>query len=170
MILEQYIRENRQAFEARLSDIADKLGINPDWLMAVMYKESGIWAQAVNRHSGAVGLIQFMPKTAEGLGTSADALLNMTNVEQLHYVYLYFRPYARKIRSYRDAYLAVFFPVAIDKPDNWVLQAKNLDADTVARWNPGVDLNDNMEITVGEFERYALGGFPTSIYEYLKKK
>lgn len=43
--------------------------------------------------SGAIGLIQFMPSTAKGLGTSTSALKQMTAVDQLAYVEKYFAPY-----------------------------------------------------------------------------
>ena len=57
------VTENREAFCKKVLDVSDRLGINPDWLMAVMYKESGLNAAAYNAHGGAVGLIQFMPAT-----------------------------------------------------------------------------------------------------------
>ena len=41
---------------------------------------------------GATGLIQFLPSTARGLGTTTDALAGMSSVEQLNYVEKYFDP------------------------------------------------------------------------------
>ena len=39
--------------------------------------------------SGATGLIQFMPNTAEGLGTSTGELAGMSRARQMHYVEKY---------------------------------------------------------------------------------
>ena len=69
-----------------MEDICCELQIRPNWLMFVMYFESRLNHRAVNRISGATGLIQFMPSTARGLGTTTDALFNMSNVDQLYYV------------------------------------------------------------------------------------
>src|SRR3546814_19970917 len=57
--------------------MAARLGTKPEYLMAVMSFETGgsfSPAQANNAGSGATGLIQFMPNTAAGLGTSNAAL------------------------------------------------------------------------------------------------
>jgi hypothetical protein len=52
---------------------AEVNGIDEKMLIAVIEKESRFNANAVSR-SGAVGLMQFMPRTAEGLGLSVDRL------------------------------------------------------------------------------------------------
>src|SRR3546814_642119 len=73
--------------------MAARLGTKPEYLMAVMSFETGASfspAQANNAGSGATGLIQFMPNTAAGLGTSTAALAQMSSVEQLQYVEQYF--------------------------------------------------------------------------------
>lgn len=159
---ENYIRTNKTAFLAELSRISNLLGINPEWLMIVMYAESGVNEKAVNKTSGATGLIQFMPSTAKGLGTTVQKLYAMTNVQQLYYVYKYFSPYAGKITSVTDLYKIVFFPVMIGKPTSWVLQTSTLSAYTVANANKIIDLNRDGKITVAEFENYVM--------TYLKKK
>jgi hypothetical protein len=170
MILTQFIRENRQLFIEKMKQISYDLGIPADWLMAVMYKESGLDHRAVNRHTGATGLIQFMPDTAERLGTSTYALRNMSNIEQLDYVKKYYWPLRYKIKSYADAYLAVFFPLAMAKPDDFVLTAGRLAADTIARQNAAIDYNNDHQLTKAEVERWALAGFTPEIREILKKK
>src|SRR3546814_14047294 len=74
------------------------LGTKPEYLMAVMSFETGgsfSPAQANNAGSGATGLIQFMPNTAAGLGTSTAALAQMSSVEQLQSVEQYFMERAR---------------------------------------------------------------------------
>jgi hypothetical protein len=149
------VPDNREAFASRLEGIASSLGINPAWLMIIFYIETAaskfhVIDHRITNSIGAVGLIQFLSATARGLGTTPGALKTMSNVQQLEYVFKYLLPYKGRMKSLTDTYLAVLFPVAIGKPDQWVLQARNLSAREVARWNPLYDLNRDMEITVGE--------------------
>ena len=63
-------------FKTKVIEIARDLGTNPDFLMAAMYFESGgtFSPSILNKAgSGAVGLIQFMPKTAINLGTTVES-------------------------------------------------------------------------------------------------
>ncbi|MEN6423281.1 MAG: hypothetical protein ABFD76_15180 [Smithella sp.] len=149
------ILENRVAFLAKVEEIAHRLRINPAWLMVVFYIETaaskyGRIDHRVTNALGAVGLIQFMPRTIRSLGTTAMALKLMSNVQQLDYVFRYLSPYSGRMNSLTDLYLAVFFPLAIGKPENWILQAAGLSASTVACWNPLYDLNRDKQLTVGE--------------------
>ena len=89
----EYVKENREEFTEKVASICSQLNIKPDWLMFVMWFESKLNPQAVNPISGATGLIQFMPSTARGLGTTTDVLRHMKNVKQLDYVLAYVRPY-----------------------------------------------------------------------------
>lgn len=154
MLFENYVKTNKEAFIDRVSEISQALGISPDWLMFVMMCESGLNAQAVNPNGGATGLIQFMPATAKYLGTTTTALRAMSNVEQLDWVYKYFRPYTGRLTSVYDLYLVTFFPAALGKPDSYVFRTTSLSAKTIADANPGIDLDNNDEITVGEFKNY----------------
>ena len=168
MVYDYLVKQNKDAFLAKVADISAKLGISPDWLMIVMKMESGINHQAVNPNGGATGLIQFMPATAAGLGTSTAALKSMSNVDQLEYVYKYFKPYAGRLFSVTDLYTVTFFPVALGKPDSWVLQTATLHPDTIARANPVIDLNKNQEITMGEFKQYVLNGLPSEAIQAIR--
>lgn len=152
---ENLIFDNRAAFVAKVHEIALRLGIQPAWLMIVFYIETaaaryGRIDHRVKNPIGAVGLIQFMPRTAAALGTTPFALQAMTNVQQLDYVYRYLSPYRGRMKSLTDVYLAVFFPIAIGKLDAWVLQSPGLTAEKVACWNPLYDLNHDKQLTVGE--------------------
>jgi hypothetical protein len=62
-------------------------------------------------------------------------------------------------------YLYAFFPIALGKPDDWVIQAKNLSANLIATQNSGVDLDKSGEITVGEFKKYVRKGIPANILD-----
>jgi len=162
MLYENYISVNKSQFITKLKNICNSLSIDPDWLMIVMYAESRVNPQAKNPYTNATGLIQFMPSTATDLGTSVNALYNMNNLQQLDYVYLYFKPYKGKIKDIYDLYLTTFFPVALGKSDSWVLQTSTMSSKLIAQQNPGVDLNKDLKITVGEFKQY--------VANYLKKK
>ncbi len=150
LYLDKYKGTDRDQFEQRVREVAVKLEVNPDWLMCVFYLESSVNPAAVNKTTGATGLIQFMPATAKNLGTTTTALAAMSGTEQLQYVYAYLKPYAGRLASVVDCYFAVFFPAAIGKADNWVLQTKSLSASIIAKQNSGYDLDRNGELTVGE--------------------
>lgn len=162
--------EDPEAFMTKLNEICKKLEIpNINWLLLIFFKESGINSHRQNKDSGATGLIQFMKKTAEGLGTSLDALKNMTAVEQLDYVYKYFKPYTGKIHSVQDLYLITFFPIAVGKSDDNVLQSNGLSAGKVAKANPGIDLNHDGKITNGEFDDYVMNKTPNKWKDLVNK-
>lgn len=181
MILTNEIKSNRgesrDAFVAKVVSISAKLGINPNWLMAVMHNESGINAQAVNKQKGdnpdpytrstyrATGLIQFMPTTAIWLGTSTQALYKMSSLEQLDYVYKYFKGFTGRIKSYFDLYMITFFPVAVGKPDDFVIQSKSVSASTIARQNPSFDINKDFKITVGEAKKIMAKAIPAAVLD-----
>lgn len=170
MIYEEFIPSNKSEFINSVRNVSDLLGIDPNWLMAVMYKESGLNPQAVNRNGGATGLIQFMPSTARALGTTTAKLYSMNNVEQMYYVYQYFKPYRGRYKSYPDLYLACFFPLALGKPDDWIISSGTLSAEEVATANPVIDLNKDKAITVGEFREYCYKGLSAKAIATLKKK
>ena len=112
--------------------LSRQLGIDPAWLANVVQFESTWNPQARNRKTRATGLIQFMPNTARGLGTTVDALRRMTAAQQWEYVARYFRRFAGRLRTQEDVFMAVFYPVALGKPATWRFPAK------VSRYNPGI--------------------------------
>ena len=73
-------------FMDKVVAISKRIGCDFRDLLGVMRAESGLNPAAVNKNGGASGLIQFMPKTARGLGTSVEAIRNMSAVQQLDYV------------------------------------------------------------------------------------
>lgn len=114
-------------FVSKLVKVATGLGMDPNWLAAVIAFESGFNPKATNPDSLATGLIQFMPKsTAPSLGTSRDKLLAMSEVEQLDYVDKYFRNKdtglpLRKFKSLNDVYLSVYRPDLLGKSSDFVV-------------------------------------------------
>lgn len=152
---EDYILENREAFISKVIDIAGKLNVDPSWLMVVFFIETaasrfGRIDSTIQNSIGATGLIQFMPATAQVLGITTDELRDMSNVDQLDWVYNYLRPFSGRMNSLTDLYFAVFFPAAIGKPDDWVLQSARLNPGIIARQNRLYDLNRDEQITVAE--------------------
>jgi lysozyme family protein len=142
-----------QAFRVKVREIADRLSTDPNWLMAVMGFETGYTFSPAARNPGstATGLIQFIESTARGLGTSTAQLARMTAVRQLDYVEDYYRPYNGRIRNLGDAYLAVLWPVAVGRPDSYVMWER--DSGPYQREyaaNSGLDVNHDGVITRGE--------------------
>ena len=137
------------AFKEKVVKIASDLGTNPNFLMAVMSFETGeTFSPSVrNPVSGAVGLIQFMKPTAQGLGTTQEALAQMSAEDQLDFVAKHFRPFRGKLKSIEDAYMAVLLPAAVGKGAAHVLFRK---PSTRYTQNSGLDINRDGAVTVGE--------------------
>lgn len=140
------------AFRAKLLRITRGFGW-PDehasWLMSCMAFESGeTFSPSIKNAagSGATGLIQFMPSTARGLGTTTDALAQMTAEQQLDYVKAYFTPYASRINSLADMYMAILMPKYVGQPDSAVL----FSAGVAYRQNSGLDADKDGKVTKAE--------------------
>lgn len=131
---------DREAFGNKVIEIANRLGTNPNWIMAVIYKESTFDHTAKNPHGWAYGLLQRYPRYHKAL---MPKLYKMWPLEQLDEVATYLKPYMSKINSYDDMYLAVFNPASLWK--EWAMR------DAVAKQNKGVDINKDWKITVEEF-------------------
>lgn len=138
-----------QAFKDKVQVIAADIGVNPNFMMAVMSFESGgTFSPSVrNAASKAVGLIQFMPTTATSLGTTSQALSQMSAEEQLDFVAKYFKPFKGRLKTLEDTYMAVLFPSAVGKGSDHVLFKK---PSVQYRQNSGLDINKDGQITVGE--------------------
>ena len=116
-----YSMVNLAEFLNKTVAITKDLGAKPNHLMAIMQFESGLKADEVNRFSGATGLIQFMPSTARGWGTSTSALLAMREIQQLDYVRKYLMPYKGRLNTLGDFYCSVLWPACVGSSDNYVL-------------------------------------------------
>lgn len=139
-------------FQKKLEKVASGLGVKSSDLIAVMKQESGVKASAVNRTSGATGLIQFMPATAQRLGTTTTELAQMDSVQQLDYVYKYFKMTGVGDGSLGDLYMAVFMPKYVGYPPETVLGASGAPgfAGKVYAQNAGLDRNRDGTITVAD--------------------
>jgi hypothetical protein len=112
-------------FKAKLIQTAANIGVNANFLSAVIdWETAGTFNPSIqNPISNATGLIQFMPTTAAELGTTINALKNMSGVEQLNYVEKYFKLSYNKNKvktNFTDFYLIIFYPAANGKPSNYL--------------------------------------------------
>ncbi len=150
-------------FAKRVREISSMLGIQPEWLMAVMYSESKFDASVLNaRGSGATGLIQFMPFTAKELNVSLERLKQMTPVQQLEYVYLYLQNVKERYGAYQsltDLYLGVLYPKAINQDYCYALYAKPSQS---YRQNSGLDENKDGIVTVSDIDKRMQRLFPSA--------
>ncbi len=139
-------------FKAKVCMIAAKLQTCPDYLMAAMAFETGeTFNPAIHNAagSGAVGLIQFMPRTAVGLGTSGAALADMNAIDQLDYVDRYLAPYSGHLSEVDDLYVAILLPRAVGKADTTALFDVRVNA-AAYHQNKGLDADRDGRVTKAE--------------------
>ena len=143
------------AFTQGVTQLAQKYNVPEDYLYAVMGFETGGTFDPAQKNlagSGATGLIQFMPSTAEGLGTTTEALSKMTRAEQLTYVDKYFASKDIQGGTLSDLYMAVLLPAAVGKPEDYVLFGDGgaYGGQRAYEQNKGLDLNNDGKITKAE--------------------
>ena len=155
-------RERNAAFKEpyfmeKVKQVSANLGVSEKDLLGIMNHESELNPRAVNPMSKAVGLIQFMPKTALGLGSSAEEILKMSATEQMDLVEKYYKRNGIQAGDdIADLYMLTFMPAARNKPDNFVLGNKSggrvfdLSAAAVYNQNRGFDANGDGIFTVGD--------------------
>ena len=114
------IEQTTEDFRRSLIELADRQGLDPSILAAVISFESGFDPAAVNPVSGATGLIQFMPATAKAYGTTTEQLAAMTAEEQLPFVERHYAA-AGPVSSLEDHYMAVLTPQCVGAPPDAAL-------------------------------------------------
>jgi len=150
------VKENRQSFGSAVIKYAQMLNYDPDWLMFIMNMESnGTFRPDIqNPVTKATGLIQFIPTTAEALGTSIEALKAMTNVQQLEFVYNYYKSWKHlKAKALHDVTLITFYPYAIGKSLDYIIGSeKSMErAKKIGKQNPILDYNKDGLISVSDY-------------------
>lgn len=144
------------SFQEKVENISKDLEINPNWLMTVMFKESGLDSTASNK-SWAAGLIQFMPKTLQSMKITRQELLAMSPLVQLDYVKKFYEK-NKGYNSLKDLYLEAFFPAARKHSNNpdYVFESPSewLSAEKIAKANPGIALKWATRITMKDFDNY----------------
>ena len=133
---------------------SEKLPTEPDWFMFLSDFESGLDAYRENLYR-CFSFIQFCPdfsggdyKTIKGRRYYFSEMKKMTPVQliDLSFDYLEEQQEAHgRFSTYHDLYFSILFPVAIGKPDDYVLNTKS---------NPIFDISKNGSITVGEVKQF----------------
>ncbi len=138
-------------FREKAIAIALKGRFDPNWLMSVMAFESGeTFSPSIrNELSGATGLIQFMENYgAKQVGKTTEQLAAETAEEQLDDVEKYYDQFLGQIKTLADCYMAVFWPAAVGKPDDYQIVTNS--ASKAYIQNKGLDLNKDGTITKAE--------------------
>lgn len=136
------------AFTREVEAMAKRLDTRPEYIMAVMSFETGgsFSPRANNASTDATGLIQFLPSTARGLGTSVEALRGMSSTQQLQYVEQYLDQYKGKLGTLEGVYTSVLSGTAHPNLAD-TLFSRGGDA---YRLNSGLDFDRDGRVTSGE--------------------
>lgn len=143
---------------ARCHVFAQDFKCDPNWLPACMAFETmetfrpniRPLRKDGSRISSAVGLIQFLERTAKELGTTTAKLAGMSAVKQFDFVWLYFRNSIRRngpIASLEDCYMHIHWPAAVGDPLDSTMYVRGTDAYAA---NAGLDTNKDHKITKRE--------------------
>ena len=114
--------------------VAKRTGAHPyDLANLINFESAGTFKSDVkNPVSGATGLIQFMPKTAIGLGTTTAKLAQLSPVAQMAWVEKYLKQFSAPKGTVQGLYMSVFYPKAM----RWELDREF--PKIVQRYNPGI--------------------------------
>lgn len=114
-----------ESFIKKVKEVSKELGCNFVDLLACMSFETGRTFDPAKRNGiGATGLIQFIRPVAVELGTTTDYLATLTRTQQMVWVEKYFKrgPIRRVTTpSLEDLYMAILWPVAVGKPNDYVI-------------------------------------------------
>lgn len=136
------------AFKRKLVRISRELGLDPNYIAAVISFESLFNPKAVNKCSKAVGLIQWLPQYAP---IPVEQILAMSAEDQLDLVKQhYIKVGHTHIKRPCDYYLAVFSPGFMGWALNRVAYAEPTKAYSQ---NKGLDRNKDGKITIEEICR-----------------
>ena len=114
-------------FNKKLQQIADQLGINfNDLYKIIKFESAGSFSPGSHDPNNvSVGLIGFTEPTAKQLGTSKAELAQMSAVDQLDYVYRYYKMVgAQPGDDVGMLYMRTFMPAFVNSPDDTVLGQK----------------------------------------------
>ena len=153
-----------KAFLEVVQSTSDELGIVADDLLnAMSFETVGTFSPSVKNPNGsATGLIQFLSKTAKGLGTTTAKLKTMSRVEQMEFVKKYLLPFKGRMNNLGDVYMAIHWPAGVGKGDDYVMYRsgskeyaanRNLDKNkdgVVTRKDALVRLTDHMRANTGD--------------------
>jgi hypothetical protein len=174
---QKYLTESKQL---KVIEVATELGINPNWLLAVIYFETAkTFSPSKTNSIGSVGLIQFTRdksgvayKTINGKKHVLTDIAKMSFESQMDLVLEYFKEVKRtsgkSLNSFMDVYFAVFFPKALNQSSSYILQTIGLTASLIAKQNPIFDSNKDAKITKSEIENFFSGYFSKNGFDFDK--
>lgn len=136
---------------------ANEIGIKGRELAAIIsFESNATFNPAVTNALGYTGLIQFGNDTAKQLGTTQDALRQMSFEEQMVYVAMYYEKIksgdfidvstkkhvpAGPVSDLKNACMCVFYPLLRNEDESYVFSS------AVQKANPGIK-------TIGDYVRY----------------
>jgi hypothetical protein len=143
----RFTEENKN----KITKLCQDLNLNEKGLYKCILYESSGNPQAVNKISGATGIIQWTPRTARRYGTTVEKIYNMSMSEQIDLLYEYFKD-KRNLKSYKEVRLAIFSPKHMRKGVDHILADNTTKfGKKIIEQNPGLDINKDGIITIGEF-------------------
>lgn len=171
------INVNREAFLKKLIEVSNSLNVHPSWLMIVIKIESGFNRKAINKTSGAVGLLQWIPKfVAPHLGWSSKTpdwlvqkrIMAMSGVEQLELIKKFLLPYRGRMTDVYQTYLGVFWPAALGQSESYIIGQKNAPGikGKSYNWNRYLDQkygNKDGKITLHDIRKFVDSFTPASV-------
>lgn len=165
-----------QAQHTKALDVATRLKIDVNWLLAVIYFETArTFSPKKTNNIGSVGLIQFThdvgtpnQKKINGKVYSLAYIKSLSFNDQMELVYEYYKPYIGKMSSFLDVYFVTFFPLAINKPDSYVFQTNKLSSSLIATQNPVFDTNKDKKITRGEVKAFFEKWYTPKIFSQIQ--
>ena len=114
-------------FNKKLQKVAQELGISYDTLYKIIkFETAGSFSpSSKDPNNVSVGLIGFTERTARGLGTSKAELAKMTAVQQLDYVYQFYKNAGvQPGEDIGTIYMRTFMPAFVNASDSTVLGKK----------------------------------------------
>ena len=138
-------------FTSKMEEIADKYGCKPQDLLAIFCVESMLNADAVNKNKTNYGLMQISKKRLKSYGTTGNALIKMTGLQQLDYVEKYLKEENKggKKLDLGMLYAKVFLPGRAGRD---ILCSKG---ESYYDQNPKLDFNDDGAITKDDLMKCA---------------
>lgn len=151
------------AFKASVLWIEAELKLNADFLMPCMaFETGGSFSPTIKNAAGSsgLGLIQFMSFTYTNMVKQFPqlkakvpnhaALANLTAVEQLGWVYFYFKMFRDDFSDYtlEDVYMTILYPKAVGKALDWAMPWEF--GKIEYKQNAGLDANKDRKITKEE--------------------
>lgn len=174
---QKYLDDSKQK---KVIEVAAELGINPNWLLAVIYFETAkSFSPSKTNSIGSVGLIQFTKdksgvayKTINGKKYVLSDIAKMSFETQMDLVEQYFKEVkkttGKSLNSFLDVYFAVFFPKALNQSSTYILQTSGLTASLIAKQNPIFDTNKDAKVQKSEIETFFTAYFKKNGFDFDK--